>query len=152
MVDLVTTIRIVIHHLQGGEESASMLLLFDLFIDEPVQAVHGGIVVLVLRQAHQVVDHLGDFLFVHQGLAEHFDCILPLCGDCADGFQGDRNVLREHVLLQKAGVLLLLLRLDKHPVAEAGQTVVAGMERHTEVEVSRPEFGIDLRVERRFHF
>jgi len=49
-------------------------------------------------------------------------------------------------------MVLLLAELDIEPVGHTLESLALGVERHRKVEVGRPKFGIDLRVERFMEF
>ena len=79
---------------------------------------------------------------------EHLQRRSPLGAHLLDREQLHLGVAREDVVHKDPRVVLLLLELDVEPVGNAFQPLGLGIHRHRKIEVSRPEFGIDLSVHR----
>ena len=90
----------------------------------------------------------GQLALVFERVAEHLPRRPPRGAHLGDRGQPDLGAAREDVVHQNLRMVLLLAELHGKPVGDALISFGCGIDRHGEVEVGRPEFGIDLRIER----
>ena len=70
----------------------------------------------------------------------------PFGVDCGDGGEENLAVARVNVVHEDGGVVLFFLELDRKPVGDSVVAFAGEVHRHGEIEVGRPEFGVNLGV------
>lgn len=82
-----------------------------------------------------------------QRIFESLELASPRCSHFGDRSQQNLSAACEQIVHQNAGVILFLAELDKEPVAETFEAFRFRLDRHRQIEICRPHFGIDLRIE-----
>ena len=77
---------------------------------------------------------------------------LPCGGHSLDGLEGYHSVARNDIIEEYLGVVLLFTELNLKPLGHTGLALGVAISCHRQIEISRPEFGIDLGVDSLFYF
>src|SRR5690606_26274017 len=137
--------RIVLHHVQLGDDLAHGLLFLHLLGDEPLQFGHGGEDLLAEGQLVERVDVAADFPFLGQCGFEYVEDRAELRPRLVEPRQRDGKIPGQHEVEQLHRVAVLLLTLRAQPSARAGQLVVFTPARHRQVGERRIELRANLR-------
>ena len=68
------------------------------------------------------------------------------------GLEGYHSVARNDIIEEYLGVVLLFTELNLKPLGHTGLALGVAISCHRQIEISRPEFGIDLGVDSLFYF
>ena len=75
----------------------------------------------------------------------------PRRGYGVDGLELNAAAALHDVVVENLGVVLLFLKLYLEPAGDAALALGVAVGSHGQIEVGRPKFGIDLRIERVFY-
>ena len=78
---------------------------------------------------------------------EHLQRSSPLCGNGINLAYNGRSATLDDIVSHLIGVVHFLLRLLLHPCCEAREALLIEIEGHREIEIGRPDFSCDLRVD-----
>ena len=95
-------------------------LLFDLFIEKPLEMGLGGVVVVLGGELVELVDRGGVGLLLFEGGFEDCGGLAEVRVWSGDVAEGDFAAAVEEVAEEALGVELFLVVLDVHPFGESG--------------------------------
>ena len=124
---------------------------FNLFRYEPLEEHVRGVIFLLNRRIHELVDQRGHKLFMLEDLFEYGVDILPVRGWGINRCQFHPAAAFNDKIIDLHGVKCLFFILDTRPVGETRQAHVFQGGRHGQIQVRRIEFCVDLVVQRLFY-
>ena len=129
------------------DQVADVLFFFSLFLHEPVEELHGPVILGLVGGCVDLVDAAGDELFVFQGGFQGVVQFLVGHVRLVDGAEDHRGVVVLQVGPHEHGMVPFFLGLDVEPVGEAVQPLFLIIVGKIQIQIGRIKFLGDLFVD-----